>query len=174
MRGRQLIFGFMIVAAIAIAGCTRSATTNPTALPVVGETSVAPQETAEAENIPSEMQTALAGGLATQTAMAEAEAGGGQAEATEAPQQEGESEATEASAAAEEPTKTPKPTKKPEKETCKSPYTVKKGEWVWSIGRKCNIDPPSIISENNLVYPYTIYPGQKLVFPNNPPPFRGP
>jgi LysM repeat protein len=57
---------------------------------------------------------------------------------------------------------------------CSSPYTVKKGDWVWDIGRSCNIHPNSIIAANNLYYPYTIYPGDVLILPDNAPPFPGP
>jgi LysM repeat protein len=51
---------------------------------------------------------------------------------------------------------------------------VQKGEWVWSIGRKCNIDPNAIIRTNGLVYPYLLYPGDKLTLPKNAAPFTGP
>lgn len=68
---------------------------------------------------------------------------------------------------------TPTPTAEPEKKTCKSPYTVRYGEWVWKIGRRCNISPYAIIDANGLVPPYWLYPGDVLILPRNAPPFPG-
>lgn len=44
-------------------------------------------------------------------------------------------------------------------------YTVKPGEWVYSIARKFGVDPYDIIRVNGLRYPYTIHPGQILTIP---------
>ncbi len=54
---------------------------------------------------------------------------------------------------------------------CKSPYTVHSGDWVWKIGRRCNISPYAIIRANGLYPPYWLYPGDKLILPRNAPPF---
>ena len=43
-------------------------------------------------------------------------------------------------------------------------YFVEKGDSVWSIALKFNLDPQLIISNNNLEKPYIIYPNQKLKF----------
>jgi len=59
------------------------------------------------------------------------------------------------------------------KSSCKSPYTVRSGEWVYKIGRKCNISPYAIIAYNHLSWPYWLKPGQVLLFPKNAPPFPG-
>ncbi len=59
------------------------------------------------------------------------------------------------------------------KSACKSPYTVRSGEWVYKIARKCNISPNAIIAANNLVWPYWLRPGQVLTLPKNAPPFPG-
>jgi LysM repeat protein len=64
------------------------------------------------------------------------------------------------------PTATPEPAA-----DCDSPYTVKAGDWVWNIGRRCNIHPDSIIAANNLRWPYLLHPGDILVLPANAPPF---
>jgi LysM repeat protein len=55
--------------------------------------------------------------------------------------------------------------------SCKSPYTVRGGEWVYKIARRCNINPYSIIQANGLAAPYWLRPGQVLVLPKNAPPF---
>jgi LysM repeat protein len=57
------------------------------------------------------------------------------------------------------------------KQDCKSPYTVRGGEWVYKIGRRCNISPYAIITYNNLRSPYWLRPGQVLLLPPNAPPF---
>jgi LysM repeat protein len=54
------------------------------------------------------------------------------------------------------------PAEQPSSSTCDSPYTVKAGDWVYSIARACGLEPQDIINTNNLAYPYTIYPGDKL------------
>lgn len=59
------------------------------------------------------------------------------------------------------------------KADCKSPYKVRSGEWVYKIGRKCNISPYAIIAANHLSWPYWLRPGQVLVLPKNAPPFPG-
>jgi LysM repeat protein len=75
----------------------------------------------------------------------------------------------------EPPAATEVPTNTPQAQAnCNSPYTVVKGDWVWDIGRRCNIHPNAIIAANNLYYPYTIYPGDVLILPDNAPPFPGP
>ncbi len=49
---------------------------------------------------------------------------------------------------------------------CSSPYIVLPGDWVYSIARKCGVDPQAIIDANNLAPPYLIQPGQSLIIPN--------
>lgn len=57
------------------------------------------------------------------------------------------------------------------KENCKTNYIVRSGDWVYKIGRRCNISPYAIIAANNLRYPYWLRPGQHLYLPPNAPPF---
>ena len=45
-------------------------------------------------------------------------------------------------------------------------YTVLPGEWVYSIARKFGVDPQAIIDLNNLVDPYTLYPGDVIKIPS--------
>lgn len=44
-------------------------------------------------------------------------------------------------------------------------YTVQPGEWVFSIARKFGVDPQDIIDLNNLVDPFTLYPGDVIKIP---------
>ncbi len=45
-------------------------------------------------------------------------------------------------------------------------YTVQSGEWVYSIARKFDVDPNDIISLNGLVAPYALSVGQSLKIPS--------
>jgi LysM repeat protein len=45
-------------------------------------------------------------------------------------------------------------------------YTVQGGEWVYSIARKFGVDPQDIIDLNNLVDPFTLYPGDVIKIPS--------
>lgn len=203
MNIKKLILILALILALGLVGCTRSASESPTAIPdgsnVSGE-----QPSGEGQQPPDNMSTAVAGGeFATQTAQAQSggqqpETGG---EATQPPVSEPlatpQPEATEPPAVAE-PTQAPVTDNTGSEEgasggtggdtsgasggSCSSPYTVQKGEWVWSIGRKCNISPQAIIAANNLACYYDlagrlqcpVYPGDKLILPANAAPFAGP
>ena len=41
-------------------------------------------------------------------------------------------------------------------------YEVQSGDSIWSIALRYNIDPETIIEDNNLLKPFTIFPGQKI------------
>tara|TARA_Y100001960_G_C14635035_1_gene807809 strand:- start:132 stop:1199 length:1068 start_codon:yes stop_codon:yes gene_type:complete len=41
-------------------------------------------------------------------------------------------------------------------------HTVKKGDYVWALGRKYNVSPFKIIKQNNLKKPYNLNAGQRL------------
>jgi LysM repeat protein len=49
--------------------------------------------------------------------------------------------------------------------TCSSPYTVRAGDTVYSIGRLCGKTPAAIISANNLANPNFLLVGQQLQIP---------
>jgi LysM repeat protein len=79
-----------------------------------------------------------------------------------------------------EPTAVPEATQEPTPVVvtdCASPYVVSEGEWVYSIARKCGLDPDAIIATNALAFPYLLYPGDELALPaasgNAPPPESG-
>ncbi len=142
-----------LVIVLGVAACTRSAT--PSA--VEGTLPFPVPETDDA------MRDILEGGFATQTAVARGE--GAQAEPSPTVEP---TETQPAPTAA--PTNTPVATQETQTTTaqCESPYTVKAGEWIYSIGRKCGIDPQAIINANtSLRPPYLLYPGDKLTLPAN-------
>ena len=155
-----LILFLMIV--LALVACTRSASEAPTGEGTPGAGEELPFPTPASEGTPDVMGTLLAGGFATQTAVAK----GMESQVTEEP---GGATPTPEEVTVQEPSPTPKPTEKPAAETaagaCESPYKVQAGEWIYSIGRKCGIDPQAIINTNNLSYPFIIYPGDELVLP---------
>ncbi len=166
-----------ILLGILIAACSGPSRVASTPVGVPGQPGEPTQGEVpgEATDAPSQVETLMAGELATQTAIA----GGGEPTAvptaTPEPTQvppSGEEPTAIPPTATEEP---PEETEEPDPEAdCKSPYTVVKGDWVWDIGRRCNIHPAWIISANNLYYPYTIYPGDILILPDDAPPFPGP
>lgn len=155
---KRLPLALLLVPVLILAACTRNATpSNPDAqdlpFPTPGSTSEFP-----AMDI---LSTAAA---ATQTAQAQPGDAGEQPTATEEP-----TEAMPAATATPEATATTAPTEDTgangETAACPSPYTVAEGEWVYSIARKCGLDPDDIISVNNLVAPYLLYPGDELNLP---------
>lgn len=176
---KQLTLLLVLLLSLSVAACTRSASESPTTVPGSGTPAVNGGE----QQPPSNMETAVAGGgFATQTA--QAQVGVGTAEATPAaPGSQPTREPEPTQPPTEEPTPAP-PTNTPAAQatSCASPYTVQQGEWVWSIGRKCNISPQAIISANNLACYYDLsgrlqcplQPGDTLILPANAPPFTGP
>ena len=49
-------------------------------------------------------------------------------------------------------------------QSLKESYEVQSGDSIWSIALQYNLDPETIIEDNNLLKPFTIFPGQKLYF----------
>jgi LysM repeat protein len=183
MRSERLRTGILFVSlGILIAACSGPSRVASTPVDVPGQVTGEPtQVPGEATDAPSQVETLMAGELATQTAIAAGGQPGGEEPpptATPEPTQPpaaGEEPTPIPPTATEEPEQEPEDTPEPEPEAdCSSPYTVVKGDWVWDIGRRCNIHPNAIIAANNLVYPYTIYAGDVLILPDNAPPFPGP
>ncbi|GAB4580636.1 MAG: hypothetical protein Fur0022_33780 [Anaerolineales bacterium] len=185
----------LAMAALTLSACTRSASEAPTQIPGAEAT-----QPGTDQQPPSNMETAVAGGgFATQTAQAAVTTPGAEQpvqgetptsgenpptgeEVTPVP----EATATAPPATGAEPTTAP-PVAPAEPTpaaggSCTSPYTVQAGEWIWAIGRKCNISPQAIIEANNLACYYDLagrlqcplYAGDTLVLPANAPPFTGP
>jgi LysM repeat protein len=147
---------------ISVANCLYAA-----GIPEVGETIYlppAPTANGTGQAAGSESQ---ASGTETQASGTETQASGTetQASGTETQASGGE----EASSASSEGSSS----QAEKKSSCKSPYKVRSGEWVYKIGRKCNISPYAIIAYNHLSWPYWLRPGQVLLFPKNAPPFPG-
>ena len=51
-------------------------------------------------------------------------------------------------------------------QSLKESYEVQSGDSIWSIALQYNLDPKTIIEHNNLLKPFTIFPGQKLYLDN--------
>jgi hypothetical protein len=193
MKIKHLILILVLVSALGLVSCTRSASEAPTQVPGTDAT-----QTSTDQQPPSNMETAVAGGgFATQTA---------QAAVTPGEPVQGETPTEETGTAA--PDATPVPENTPEESesgggvdptevpplaptepatttggSCTSPYTVLAGEWIWSIGRKCNISPQAILDANPTLACYydaagrlqcTVYAGTQLILPAGAPPFTGP
>lgn len=165
----------LLILALSLTACKLPASTPPAGSGQSGATDTPSGPPAET---PDQLQTLMAGEIATQTAMATTPQPGGEQIPTAIPPVEQTAApelptATPVAPTPEPPTATPVPTAIPQA-NCQSPYTVQKGDWVWDIGRRCNIDPNAIIAANGLYYPYLIYPGDILILPANAPPFTGP
>jgi len=140
--------GGLVIAVFLITGCERSAAQDPLA----GTTAAGGQsaETPAAAESPTPVEVVVAT-LATP-----------------------ESIPTALAAVTNTPAPTPvPPTPTPEPATAASAlapggtftYTVKSGDWLFSIGRQFKVNPFSIAAANNIAPPYTIRPGQILVIP---------
>lgn len=189
MKSQYIRMGLLfVIAALLVVGCSGPSRVASTPVQVPGQdTGQQPADPGDqappaVTDAPSQVETMMAAGdlMATMTAAA---VDTGQQSASDATPEPGATEVPAETQApqAENPTavpptntpKPPEPTPKP-KVDCSSPYTVKKGDWVWDIGRRCNIDPNSIIAVNGLAYPFIIFPGDILILPANAPPFTGP
>jgi LysM repeat protein len=149
-----LVFFVVILIALALAACERSASTPPpdgeAAFPTLESTQSPLDELSQ---------------HATQTAIAAAASGGSQ---------EGESEGqpeVEEPADAEEPEETekePEATAVPEKEyPVPKNYTLKKGEFPYCIARRFDISPGALLSANGLTNASVTYAGQTLKIPQD-------
>jgi LysM repeat protein len=142
----------LIVLAVLLGACTRSAATPAPSTPQAQTTAGLTGQQATMEAVRS--------ALLTQTA----QAASGSGAATSTPLvvvTQGTPSAPQATAG----TGTIQPTT-PAATTCgPSTYTVLSGEWVYSIARKFNVDPQAIIDLNGLVAPYALSPGQTLKIP---------
>jgi len=149
----------LIVFAVLLGACTRTASTPAPATPK-GQTPAAmtgQQATMEA----------VRSALLTQTA--QAAAGSGAASPTPLVVV---TQGTPSAPLGTPGTGTPKSTTPttPAATTCgPSSYTVLQGEWVYSIARKFGVDPQAIIDLNGLVAPYELAPGQSLKIPGSCP-----
>ena len=153
-----LAIASLIVMALFLGACTRTATT-PVPAAATGQTPAAltgQQATMEAVRSALLTQTAQAAagsGAATSTPLVVVTQGTPSAPTPGA----GTPQATSASTSAAATTCGP------------TSYTVLSGEWVYSIARKFGVDPQAIIDLNGLVAPYELSPGQSLKIPGSCP-----
>lgn len=188
---KRISLVILVLVALALVGCVRPASTQPAnvAPGEVQATATMPFPAPETKatdtgSLPDAMNTLTAGGFATMTAQAVEQSGsgstsggdtGGSAGTGSVVQDTPTPEPQVVVPAAPEPTQAPPaPTQAPQPApNCSSPYTVVKGDWVYQIGRRCNLHPDDIIAANGLRYPYLIYPGDVLTLPSNARPFPG-
>ena len=161
---KRLLIVLLLLFALTLAACTRQATSsNPDVDSQTDGEGGLPFPTSDFPPMDI-LETAAA---ATMTAQSQPP--GQETVATTAPQVDQPQAATAtpeptATTAPAEPTAAPSPTAEPV--ACSSPYTVSEGEWVYSIARKCGLDPDEVISVNGLFFPFTLYPGDELQLPS--------
>jgi LysM repeat protein len=178
MKNRHLskwvLVGFVSVALVASA-CTRAASTPPASSSSAGGTE-APVSGQEAT------MEAVRSALLTQTAQARIllptarpttevpPSATPTATITVTPVAQIPTDTSTPATASGEPTKTSAPTAVPTSSGGGEgyfDYTVQGGEWVYSIARKFGVDPQDIIDLNNLVDPFTLYPGDVIKIPSD-------
>ena len=150
-----LVFFVVILVALALAACERSASTPP---PDEGEAAF---PTLEGTQDPIEVVSEFG----TQTAVAQtAESGGEDAESSQ-PEPE---EPGEEPQATQEPEEKPEATPVPEKEyPVPKNYTLKKGEFPYCLARRFDISPGALLAANGLSNSSVTYAGQTLKIPQD-------
>ena len=163
---RFLLVVVIILSLISLPACRLPASTQPPAVTPTAEGGFP---------VPGTETLGIFEKIATETAQA-----GGVAPESPSPAKPGGKEETPA------PTpKPPKPTTQPEvvptKKSAKQPappevpseYTLQKGEFIYCIARRFDIDPDAIMAANKLNRNSTVYPGMKLSIPKNAKGFPG-
>jgi LysM repeat protein len=140
---RFLVFTVLIIIALTITGCTRSASTPP------------PSETEEVT--PKEVDDTQATMDAVRSAILTQTAQAGEATATEAPAAT-ETPETSGTPVAVTPETTPTSGEITE-------YIVQPGDWIFKIARQFGVEPEEIIELNDLTSPSQIQPGMVLKIP---------
>jgi LysM repeat protein len=153
-----LVFFVIILVALSLAACERSASTPP---PDSGESEGFP--TLEATPNPIDVM----GEYATQTAQAQAgDSGEGE---DETPDEGDTTQPTEEPQATEKPDEEgPAATSVPDKEySVPNNYTLQKGEFPYCIARRYNISPGALLAANGLTSSSVTYPGQTIKIPKD-------
>ena len=150
-----LVFFVVILIALSLAACERSASTPP---PGDGGNAFPTLETT-----PDPID--VMGQYATQTAQAQLQENGGE----ETTPEEGDNNSP-----TEEPKPTDKPADKPQATSVPSKdynvpnnYTLQKGEFPFCIARRFNISPGALLATNGLNSSSVTYAGQTLKIPKN-------
>ncbi len=156
------LFSLVVLAALVLAACTRSAGSAPvpTAVP---DGSAGGAETTPDAGVPTMDATMAALGTQVSGSMTATAAVLAPVESTPVP------EATQPPVVVDTPapvaTVAPIATPVPAVVTCANPYTVKEGDWIYKIARDCQLDAEAIIAANPGINPNRITPGQKLNLP---------
>jgi LysM repeat protein len=162
MKNKQLFAFFVVILiALALAACERSASTPPPE----GEGVFPTLEEGTADPI-SELSS-----IGTQTAIAQAAESAEEAES-------GEETVDESQPVDEEPADKPEATQKPEEQPAATPvpekeysvpnnYTLQKGEFPYCLARRFNISPGALLAANGLNSSSVTYPGQTLKIPKD-------
>jgi LysM repeat protein len=166
MKMRNLAIISLIILGLALAACTRQASTAP--VPTKPAAQNLPQEQ------PSEDATMAAVRLtaAVRATQSVAETQAAEVKGVETPAAQEitpmPQEPTPAAAQVATPTPAavvPSPTVAPAAKVCPNPYIVKQGDWIYKIARDCKLDPKAIIAANPGINANFITPGQKLNLP---------
>ena len=145
-RNVAIILSLALAVVVVLSGCNRPMSTGP--LPK-------PQALGTVEPISQVTPQTQAPSGATATPQGSASAGGA------------------ATPAAIQPTAQPTPTAQPQPAAVSGgpiQYTVKPGEWLFSIARQYSVSPFTLAQVNKIGAPYRIYPGQVLTIPGDQPP----
>ena len=148
-RLRNLVYASLIIFALSLSACTRSASTP--------EASPDAEEVDDTQSDTQATMDAVRSAILTQTAQAS-------------------EPVTDLTIVAPEESGTPMitgtpPTATPEATSLVgvTEYTVVPGDWIWKIARKYNVDPQDIIDLNDLSSPSQIQPGIVLKIPGPAP-----
>lgn len=157
MKKSNMLIFIIIISSLMFSACTMSASTPPPITPTTNLSEIARQAT----------ETAIAKTPKTgETTVPEAT-------------QEGEPGITSTVSGMEEPTSTPEPTDDATSDTepvtyaVPDSYTIHKGEFVYCLARRFDINPVDIINYNGLESGAILYPGNTIQIPSNSRPYLG-
>lgn len=157
-RLRYLVIAGLVLLAMALAACTRSASTPPPP-PAVTD------GTPSAQNWQQQTMEAVRAALLTQTAQAM----GGAGETTPGEETPAAPATTpEATLSTPIVVATAMPTPTPGRPAT---YTLQKGEFPYCLARRFNVDPGELLALNGLTPGQATYPGQVLRIPQTGSPF---
>lgn len=162
MKMRTLAVISLIILGLALAACTRQASTAPvpTNPAVVNTPGALPSEDATMAAVRSTAAVMATQAVANTQAATQA-AGGAKPTAVPSAGAKEVASATPATVATAAPTATVAPAAV----ACSNPYTVKQGDWIYKIARDCKVDPAAILAVNPGISSNFITPGQKLNMP---------
>lgn len=152
---RNTLVVILLLAALALAACTRSASSGVVPTPTKVPQGAAGGGEPQATDAMNALGTALALQI-TQTAQAGGVSGGSTGGETPAPLTPTPIPPTTAPGAA---------TPVPAGGSCSNPYIVKQGDWIYKIARDCKVEPSAVIAANPGIDPNRISPGQRLNMP---------